>query len=202
VLGLIGKKVGMTQAFDEKENLVALTVIEAGPCPVIQVKTADRDGYVALKVGFGTSRRAGKARQGESKGVGAPSILREFRLGGSPVHAVGDLLDVDVFKAGERVDVIGRSKGRGYAGAVKRHNFRGGPRSHGQSDRHRAPGSIGASSDPSRVFKGVRMAGHMGDDRVTVRGLTVYGVDKSRNLILLRGAVPGGKGATVVVRKR
>lgn len=196
----------MTQVFDENEQLIPLTVVEAGPCPVVQVKTEERDGYAALKVGFGEvkpQRMTAPARGVFDKaGVAPQRVIKEFRVEGEPEQGVGDALNVELFEAGEVVDVSGRSKGRGFAGTVKRHHFAGGPKTHGQSDRHRAPGSIGQSSTPSKVMKGLRMAGHMGDRNVTVRGLTVFGVDAERNLLLIKGAVPGGKGATVVIRKR
>lgn len=204
--GLIGKKMGMTQVFDEDDNLVTLTVIEAGPCPVVQVKTEDTDGYRALKLAFDETKpaRVTKPAAGvfAKAGIGPHRVLKEFRLAEVGEHSVGDVLNADVFEAGDTVDVSGRSKGRGFAGGVKRHGFKGGPKTHGQSDRHRAPGSIGQSSTPSRVMKGLRMAGHMGDRNVTVRGLSVFGVDAERNLLFLRGSVPGSKGGTLIIRKR
>jgi len=206
VLGLIGKKVGMTQIFDDSEQMVPLTVVEAGPCPVVQVKTEASDGYAALKVAFGDAKesRMTKPERGvfDKSGVALHRVLKEFRVDGEPEQAVGDVLNVTLFEAGEVVDVSGRSKGRGFAGGVKRHGFKGGPKTHGQSDRHRAPGSIGQSSTPSKVMKGIRMAGHMGDRNVTSCGLTVFGIDEDRNLLLIKGAVPGGNGSTVVIRKR
>ena len=206
MLGLIGKKVGMTQIFDDSEQMVPLTVVEAGPCPVVQVKTEASDGYAALKVAFGDVKesRMTKPERGvfDKSGVALHRVLKEFRVDGEPEQAVGDVLNVTLFEAGEVVDVSGRSKGRGFAGGVKRHGFKGGPKTHGQSDRHRAPGSIGQSSTPSKVMKGIRMAGHMGDRKVTSRGLTVFGIDEDRNLLLIKGAVPGGNGSTVVIRKR
>lgn len=204
--GLIGKKMGMTQVFDEDDNLVTLTVVEAGPCPVVQVKTEDSDGYCALKLAFDETNlaRVTKPAAGvfAKVGIGPHRVLKEFRLAEDGEHRVGDVLNADVFEAGDTVDVSGRSKGRGFAGGVKRHGFKGGPKTHGQSDRHRAPGSIGQSSTPSRVMKGLRMAGHMGDRNVTVRGLSVFGVDAERNLLFLRGSVPGSKGGTLIIRKR
>ncbi len=206
MLGLIGKKVGMTQVFDDSEKLIPLTVVEAGPCPVVQVKTEESDGYSALKVAFGAVKelRLTKPEHGvfEKSGVAARKMLKEFRVDGQPEQDVGDELNVSLFEAGEVVDVSGRSKGKGFAGTVKRHNFAGGPKTHGQSDRHRAPGSIGQSSQPSKVMKGIRMSGHMGDRNITARGLTVFGVDVERNLLLIKGAVPGGNGSTVVILKR
>jgi large subunit ribosomal protein L3 len=206
VLGLIGKKVGMTQVFDEAEQLIPLTVVEAGPCPVVQVKTGDSDGYSALKVAYGDvkEQRLTKPQKGifEKSGVKAHAKILEFRVDGGAEQGVGDVLNVSLFEAGEVVDISGRSKGKGFAGTVKRHNFAGGPKTHGQSDRHRAPGSIGQASQPSKVMKGIRMSGHMGDRNVTIRGLTVYGIDVDRNLLLIKGAVPGGRGSTVIIRKR
>jgi large subunit ribosomal protein L3 len=203
---LIGKKVGMTQVFDDAEQLVPLTVVEAGPCPVVQVKTEDSDGYSALKVAFGDvkAQRMTKPKWGvfEKSGVAPHAMIKEFRVDGGAEQGVGDVLNVSLFEAGEIVDISGRSKGKGFAGTVKRHHFAGGPKTHGQSDRHRAPGSIGQSSQPSKVMKGIRMSGHMGDRNVTTRGLTVFGVDFDRNLLLIKGAVPGGRGSTIIIRKR
>lgn len=206
MLGLIGKKVGMTQVFDEGEQLIPLTVVEAGPCPVVQVKTGDSDGYSALKVAYGDvkEQRLTKPQKGifEKTGVKPHAKLLEFRVDDGVEQNVGDVLNVSLFEAGEVVDISGRSKGKGFAGTVKRHNFAGGPKTHGQSDRHRAPGSIGQASQPSKVMKGIRMSGHMGDRNVTIRGLTVYGIDVDRNLLLIKGPVPGGRGSTVIIRKR
>ena len=206
MLGLIGKKIGMTQAFDEAEMLVPVTVLEVVPCPIVQIKNWDSDGYMALRVGYDETQvnRLNRAHQGVFKkaGVNPHRGLAEFRVDDVSEYAIGETLNVSMFEAGEVVDVTARSKGRGFQGGVKRHGFRGGPKTHGQSDRHRAPGSIGQSSNPSRVFKGMRMAGHMGDERVTVRGLKVVSVDTNQNLLLLKGAVPGGKGAAVVIEKR
>ena len=206
MLGVIGKKIGMTQAFDERAALTAVTVVEVYPCPIVQIKDQNSDGYAALKVGFGKTKveRVSRPALGtfEKAGVDPHRVLREFRVDDVSEYAVGDTLGVEVFEAGEQVDVTGRSKGRGFQGTVKRHSFAGGPKTHGQSDRHRAPGSIGQSSTPSRVFKGMKMSGHMGDRQVTVKGLTILTVDSDRNLLLLKGAVPGSKGAMVVVCKQ
>jgi len=159
-----------------------------------------------LKVAFGDIKVQRTTKPGRgvfSKGGVAPhSMIREFRVDGVAEQGVGDFLDVSLFEAGEVVDISGRSKGKGFAGTVKRHHFAGGPKTHGQSDRHRAPGSIGQSSQPSKVMKGIRMSGHMGDRNVTIRGLTVFGVDLDRNLLLIKGAVPGGRGSTIIIRKR
>lgn len=206
VLGMIGKKIGMTQAFDDQERLMPVTVLEMTPCPVVQVKDQASDGYTAIKVGFKETKtaRLTRAKQGVFKkaGVASHKGLKEFRLDDVSGYSVGQLLGVGIFEVGEIVDVTGRSKGLGFQGAVRRHNFSGGPKTHGQSDRHRAPGSVGASSSPSRVFKGTRMAGHMGDAQVTVKGLTIVRVDAERNLLLVKGAVPGGQGGMVVIEKR
>lgn len=206
MLGLIGKKIGMTQAFDEAELLTPVTVLEVVPCPIAQVKDRDSDGYTALRVAYHKTRanRLNRAEQGVFKkaGIAPHRGLAEFRVDDVSEYATGEVLDVGMFAVGEIVDVTGRSKGRGFQGGVKRHGFRGGPKTHGQSDRHRAPGSIGQSSTPSRVFKGMRMAGHMGDRRVTVRGLRVVRVDTTQNLLVVKGAVPGSKGSLVVIEKR
>lgn len=206
MLGLIGKKIGMTQAFDDNERLAPVTVIEVTPCPVVQVKSQDSDGYDAVKVGY-TATKANRLTRPElgvfkKAGVDPHRGLHEFRLEEAASQEVGDTLDVSLFEAGEIVDVTGRSKGRGFQGGVKRHGFRGGPKTHGQSDRHRAPGSIGQSSDPSRVFKGTRMAGHMGDRQVTIKNLQILQVDSEKNLLIVKGAVPGARGEMVVIKKR
>ena len=206
MLGLIGKKIGMTQAFDQEGNMVSLTVVEAGPCPIVQIKDEAREGYTSLRVGFDeiAPDKISRPRRGvfEKASVAPQRVLREFRIKDTSSYAVGECLDVELFEAGERVDVTGKAKGKGFQGGVRRHGFKGGPKSHGQSDRHRAPGSIGQSSYPSRVFKGTRMAGHMGDGRITTKGLQVVKVDKDRNLLLLKGSVPGARGGIVMIRKR
>jgi large subunit ribosomal protein L3 len=200
--GIVGTKVGMTQLFDPEAGTVTpVTVIEAGPCPVVAVRTPDADGYAAVQLAFGATkeRRLGKPRAGHLRaaGVGPHRTLVEIRDAAG--LAVGDTVTVDAFAPGDRIKVTGRSKGKGFAGTVKRHNFGRGPVTHG-SHNVRAPGSVGASATPSRVFKGVRMAGHMGDERVTQRGLRVVDVDAERNLLVVRGAVPGSNGQTVIVR--
>ena len=199
--GLLGKKLGMTQIFDETGQVVPVTVLEVGPCVVTQVKTMDRDGYEALQIGFGELRRATSPQRGHLKASGASSkVLREIKTNQIAEFNVGQVLDCTVFEAGGLVDVSGTSKGKGFAGVMKRHNFRGGPKTHGQSDRHRAPGSIGASATPSRVVKGMKMAGRMGNKRVTVQNLTVVRVDPERNVVLVRGSVPGASGEVILVR--
>ncbi len=196
----------MTQAFDDQEDLTPVTVIEVQPCPIVQVKNEDSDGYTALKLGFDpiSENLMNQPDQGAFEKAKVPSHrrLREFRVDDVSEHSVGDLVHVDIFEPGELVDVTGKSRGKGFQGTVKRHGFAGGPKTHGQSDRHRAPGSIGQSSYPSRVFKGTRMSGHMGDRQVTVKGLKVIRVDKDRNLLAVKGAVPGSRGTMVIIKKR
>jgi len=205
VTGLIGKKVGMTQLFHSDGSVQPATVLKAGPCVVAQVKTVEADGYAAVQLGLVEAKVAkeNKPTQGHFKKAGVPPtrVRRELKLidGGDPLKA-GDQVSVSMFADGERVDVIGTSRGKGFQGVVKRHHFAGGRASHG-SMFHRAPGSIGASSYPSRVVKGMRMGGHMGTDRVTVRNLKVLRVNAENNLLLVEGSVPGGPNAVVVIRK-
>ena len=200
-LGIIGKKLGMTQVFREDGTAEAVTAIEAGPCTVVQVKTAAKEGYSSAQLGFGEARRLKSPQKGHLKGLGQFKHLREFKVDNGEEVEVGQKIDVSLFKGGDFIDVIGVSKGKGFAGVVKRHHFSGGPKTHGQSDRHRAAGSIGAGTSPGRVFKGMRMAGHMGDRRVTVHNLEVFEADLARNLLLVRGAVPGGRNGLVLIRK-
>ncbi|KPJ49485.1 MAG: 50S ribosomal protein L3 [candidate division Zixibacteria bacterium DG_27] len=192
---MLGRKVGMTRVFDENGEVVPATVIEAGPCSVVQVKTPENDSYSAVQLGFGKirSKLVSKPMGGHFKKAGLePSRwLREGEISPEEAVKVGEMLTVDVFKVGDKVNVTGTTKGLGFQGGVRRHHFRGGPKTHGQSDRLRAPGSIGASSYPSRVWKGTRMAGQMGNVRQTVKNLTVVAVDPKSNLLLLRGSVPG-----------
>ncbi len=198
--GILGRKLGMTQVFEKSGGASAVTVIEAGPCVVTQVRTQERDGYAAVQLGFGTAKRVNKAMRGHLKKLGDFRYLREFRVDDPGEHKVGEKVGVELFQEGDYVDVTGTSKGRGFAGGVKRYGFRGGPRTHGQSDRHRAPGSIGAGSTPGRVWKGMHMAGHMGAERVTVRHLQVIESDPGRGLLLVRGAVPGARNGLVHIR--
>ena len=200
--GIIGKKLGMTQLFDQESGVVTpVTVIEAGPCPVVQVRTTEVDGYSALQLAYGEikERKLSKPEVGHLKhaGVAPHRHLIEFR--DAEGFAAGERVTVEAFEVGDRVKVSGRSKGKGFAGTIKRHNFGRGPKSHG-SHNVRAPGSIGASATPSRVFKGIRMAGHRGDERVTQRGLRVAEIDAERNLLLIAGAVPGSVGGIVEIR--
>ena len=205
--GILGKKVGMTQVFDDRGEVVPVTVIEAGPCYVAQIKTVERDGYSAVQLGFDEvkAKRLTRPQVRHLQKSNLPALrhLREIQI--APDDATGfeegEKLTVGIFEAGEYVDVTGTSKGRGFAGVVKRHGFSGGPKTHGQSDRHRAPGSIGACTTPGRVFKGKRMPGRMGGDRVTVQNLEVVLVDPERNLLAVRGAVPGAKNGLVVIQQ-
>jgi large subunit ribosomal protein L3 len=202
IQGLIGKKLGMSQVFDETGLAHPVTVIELGPCVVTQVKTPDTDGYGAVQLGFGLDKRLNSPERGHRRASGFMSrTLREIRTDDPAEFSVGQVLKADVFEAGELVDVTGTSKGRGFQGGVKRHGFRGGPKTHGQSDRLRAPGSIGSSATPGRVFKGLKMAGRMGNDRVTVQNLKVMRVDPERNLVLVEGSVPGPNEGLVMVRR-
>ncbi len=202
IQGFIGRKLGMTQVFDENGVVHPVTVVEAGPCVVNQVKTVATDGYDAVQLGFGLSKRLNKPEQGQRAKSGFMSrTLREVKATDVSAYEVGQVLNADVFTAGEEVDVTGTSKGRGFQGGVKRHGFSGGPRTHGQSDRLRAPGSIGASATPGRVFKGMRMAGHMGHERVTVQNLEIVRVDTERNLLLIKGSVPGPNNGLVIIRR-
>ena len=210
VNGIIGRKVGMTQIFAEDGTVTPVTVIKAGPCVVVQKKSASGpDGYNAVQLGLVEDKpikvkNVSKPLQGhfEKTGGGLPPtrVLKEIRLASEPEANIGDQVKVDVFTDGDKIEVVGRSKGRGFAGTIKRHKFHRGPESHGSMS-VRAPGSIGQSAYPSRVIKGTRSSGHMGDARVTVKGLTVAKVDVENNLIMVRGAVPGAKGSLVVVKK-
>jgi large subunit ribosomal protein L3 len=201
VQGIIGKKIGMGQVFGDDGKVEALTAIEAGPCVVTQVKTLDKEGYSAAQLGFGETKRLNSPRRGHLKKLGQFKHLQEFRVADTGDIKVGDKVDVSLFKEGDLVDITGVSKGKGFAGVVKRHHFAGGPKTHGQSDRHRAPGSIGSTTSPGHVRKGMRMAGHMGNRRVTVRHLQVYKADPERNLLLIRGAVPGAKNGLLLINK-
>jgi len=200
--GIIGKKVGMTQVFGDDGSMIPVTVIQAGPCLVVQKKTTEKDGYNAVQVGLVeklSARRVTSAMRGhfEKAGVQPLRTLIEFAYNGEA--NVGDKVQVDIFKPGDQIDVVGQSKGKGFQGVMKRHNFSGGRATHG-SMFHRAPGSIGASAFPSRVMKGMRMAGRMGGDQVTVKNLRIAKIDEENSLIYIRGAVPGGKNALVVLR--
>ena len=204
VKGMLGRKVGMTQVFDENGHAVPVTVVAAGPCRIAQLKSPETDGYWALQLAFGDPRRTTKALAGHYKkaNIDPARTLVELRLDAKDPgeYQVGDELKADIFEAGEFVDVIGVTKGKGFAGVMKRHNFAGLSASHGTQRKHRSPGSIGACATPGRVFKGMKMGGHMGHQRVTTLNLKVIQADPDRNLLLLRGAVPGPKGGLVMVR--
>jgi large subunit ribosomal protein L3 len=203
--GIIGKKIGMTQLFQENGETVAVTAIQAGPAVVTQVKSRERDGYEAVQVGLVESKvkqsRLSSPEKGHLRGLDNVRYLREFRAADTSSTKRGDKVDVGFLKQGDLVNVVGISKGRGFAGVVKRHHFSGGPKTHGQTDRHRAPGSIGATTFPGRVLKGKRMAGHMGNMRVTTSKLKVVQVDPERNLLLVKGAVPGANGGLLLIEK-
>ncbi len=196
--GIIGKKVGMSQIFRDDGKVQAVTAIEAGPCTVTQVKTVAKDGYNAVQLGFGKPKRPKRSHPKETEQF---KYQRELKLDDNETAEVGQNIDVSLFKVGDLVEVTGISKGKGFAGVVKRHHFAGGPKTHGQSDRHRAPGSIGAGTSPGRVFKGMRMAGHMGDRQVTALNLEVFEADPARNLLLVKGAVPGSKTGLLLIKK-
>jgi large subunit ribosomal protein L3 len=204
--GILGKKVGMTQVFDDRGVAIPVTVIEAGPCFVAQIKTVERDGYSAVQLGMDETKpkrlTQPQLKHLEKSNLPPLQYLREVRVSAEELgnFEEGQKVLVDIFEEGEFVDVTGISKGRGFAGVVKRHGFRGGPKTHGQSDRLRAPGSIGACTTPGRVFKGKRMPGRMGGERVTAQGLKVVIVDAERNLLAVRGAVPGAKNGLLLIR--
>lgn len=203
--GLLGRKIGMTQIFNQRGEAIPVTVVELGPCVVTQVKTKETDGYEAVQIGYGAIRlkNINKPEQGHLRKAGRiVRYVREFGADDVNVYEVGQELTADhLFGVGSPVDVTGTSKGRGFSGVMKRHNFRGGPRTHGQSDRARAPGSIGAGTTPGHVYKGTRMAGRMGNKRVTVQNLSVVEVIGEKNVVLIRGSVPGAKNSLVMVRR-
>jgi large subunit ribosomal protein L3 len=205
VQGIIGRKVGMTQVYEDDGTAIPVTVLEAGPCVVVQRKSKEKDGYSAVQLGLvGATKvkRVTKAMKGHFDKAGLPPcrVLREFRVEDGAEVKVGDKVSVELFAAGDKIDVTGTSKGKGFQGVVKRHHFRGGAATHG-SMFHRAPGSIGASAFPSRVLKGMRAGGHMGAERVTVRNIEVVRVDPANNIMVVRGSIPGGGGGYVVIRK-
>jgi len=199
--GFLGKKIGMTQIFREDGRVVPVTVIQAGPCVVTQVKTKETDGYEAVQLGFGDVKRRNKPESGHLKNSRLSRYLREVATDDTSEFEVGQTIGVDIFESGEKVDVIGTSKGRGFAGVMKRWNFRGGPRTHGQSDRARAPGSIGGGTTPGKVYKGLKMGGHMGNRRITVKGLEIIEIDTERNLLLVKGGIPGATNSLVQIRR-
>jgi large subunit ribosomal protein L3 len=202
--GILGTKLGMTQVFDETGQVVPVTVVQAGPCVVTAVRTPDNDGYSAVQIGFGeiNPRKVTKPVAGlfEKAGVTPRRYIAEIRTSGASDYTLGQELTAELFAAGQSVDVTGRSKGKGFAGVMKRHHFKGLSASHGTQRKHRSPGSIGACATPGRVFKGMKMAGRMGAERTTVQSLTVHAVDGDKNLLLIKGAVPGPRGGLVMVR--
>jgi large subunit ribosomal protein L3 len=202
--GILGTKLGMTQVFDETGQVVPVTVVQAGPCVVTAVRTPDNDGYSAVQIGFGeiNPRKVTKPVAGlfEKAGVTPRRYVAEIRTEGASEYTLGQEITATLFEKGQRIDVTGKSKGKGFAGVMKRHHFKGLSASHGTQRKHRSPGSIGACATPSRVFKGVRMAGRMGAEKTTVQSLTVHAVDSDKNLLLIKGAVPGPRGGLVVVR--
>ena len=202
-IGLIGRKVGMTQVFQDDGTMVAVSVLQVEPNTVTRLRTAERDGYTAVQLGTDASRRLSKPEAGQFKTLAkgtTPATVHEFRLASVDDYAVGQKLDVSLFTVGELVDVTGVSKGKGFAGHIKRHHFKRGPKTHG-SDHHREPGSIGPGTTPGRVYKGMRMAGHMGDERTTIKKLRVIRADAERNLLLVKGTLPGARNALIFVKK-
>ncbi|ACZ61572.1 50S ribosomal protein L3 [Dehalococcoides mccartyi] len=201
IQGIIGKKIGMTQIFQEDGKAQPVTLVEAGPCVVVQVKTEKQDGYEAVQLGYGKAKHITSAVKGQCRGFGEFKVLREVDVDDIATVNVGDQITVSDFKDGEKIDASGVSRGRGFAGVVKRWHFAGGPKTHGQSDRHRAPGSISSTTTPGRIYKGKRMAGHMGNDAVTIRNLVVLKTDAEKNLLMVKGAIPGGKNTIILIKK-
>jgi large subunit ribosomal protein L3 len=207
IQALLGRKLGMTRMFDENGVVTASTLVEAGPCFITHLRTPERDGYVAVQLGFGDKPRPTRPHKGQLKRAGLPDRQGLESLREVPADSLDDLelgarVDASMFAQGEVVDVVGTSKGKGFAGVMRRHNFHGGPKTHGQSDRWRHSGSVGSGTTPGRTFKNMRMAGHQGDARVTVKNLRILSVDPERNLVALRGAIPGPKGGLVMIRKK
>lgn len=209
-LGIIGRKLGMTQIFDEEGNVIPVTVVSAGPCQILEIKDRAKHGYSALKVGFEEdAKNVSKPQAGyyqaiskvAGKTITPKKLVKEFRLDDASAYNVGDVLNVELFETGEKVDVAGKSKGKGFQGVIKRHNFGGGRATHG-SHFHRAPGSIGAHTYPARVWPGQKMPGHMGSENVTVRNLKVFKVDQENNLLLIKGAIPGPAKSLVIIKKK
>jgi len=199
--GIFGRKVGMTTIFEESGDAVPVTVIETPPCVVVQVKTQETDGYEAVQIGFGQRKKVNGPEKGHMRDLGKFKMLREMRVQDISKWEVGQKVGCEIFEPGDLVDVSGATKGRGFAGVVKRHGFHGGPKTHGQSDRHRAPGSIGSGTTPGKVWKGLRMAGHMGTLQATAKSLRVVRTDPDRGVLFVRGSVPGNNGIVVKVRK-
>jgi large subunit ribosomal protein L3 len=207
IQALLGRKLGMTRLFDENGVVTASTLVEAGPCFVTQLRSQEVDGYTAVQLGFGETRRQTKPQKGHLKKAGLPEKQGLAQLREVPADSLDDLelgarIDASMFEQGEIVDVVGTSKGKGFAGVMKRHNFHGGPKTHGQSDRWRHSGSVGSGTTPGRTFKGMRMGGHLGNARITVKNLRILSVDPERNLVALRGAIPGPNGGLIIIRKK
>lgn len=203
IIGLLGRKIGMSVIFDEEDNkAIPVTILEVGPCTVTQIKRMQTDGYEAVQIGFENSTKLNKPKMGHLKRSGNNfKILKEFQAENLNDYQVGQTIDVSIFQEGETVKVSGTSRGKGFAGGVKRYNFKGGPKTHGQSDRHRAPGSIGAGSSPGKVWKGTKMAGHMGSIKVTEIGLKIVKIDNKNNTLSLKGSVPGSRRSLISIKK-
>lgn len=201
IQGIIGKKLGMSEIYGEDGKIAAVTSIEAGPCTITQVKSVAKEGYNSVQLGFGQARKIKSAQQGVMPGSDKLRYLRELRVDNTEGLEVGQKIDVGLFKPGDLVNVTGVTKGKGFAGVVKRYHFKGGPKTHGQSDRERHPGAIGSTTTPGRVLKGRRMAGHMGNEQLTTRNLKVVMADPARNLLVLKGPVPGGTNGLLIIKK-
>jgi large subunit ribosomal protein L3 len=199
-IGLIGRKVGMTQVFQDDGTMIPVSVLAIEPNTVTRVRTPERDGYTAVQLGVEPTKKLTKPKAGQLRDLPQVAVIREFRVDDASGYELGQTLDVSLFEAGDVIDVTGTSKGKGFAGTIKRHHFKRGPKTHG-SDHHREPGSIGPGTTPGRVYRGSRMSGHMGDERVTVKKLEVVRTDPERNLLLVKGSVPGARNALVLVKK-
>ena len=200
--GFLGKKIGMSQVFRDNGEVVPVTVIQAGPCAVTQIKNQKTDGYNAIQLGFGATKNLNKPERGHLKNNEPVKHLREVKTDSLDEYSVGQQINVEIFEVGEKIDVIGTTKGRGFAGTMKRHGFHGGPKTHGQSDRARAPGSIGGGTTPGKVYKGLKMAGHMGNERVTIKNLEILQIDQDRNLLVVKGGVPGAPNGLLIIRRK
>ena len=200
--GFLGKKIGMSQIFRANGESVPVTVIQAGPCAVTQIKSKETDGYNAVQLGFGATKNLNKPERGHLKNSDPVKHLREVKADNLQDYSIGQQISVDIFDVGEKIDIIGTTKGKGFAGTMKRHGFGGGPRTHGQSDRGRAPCSIGGGTTPGKVYKGLKMSGHMGNERVTVKYLEIVQIDQDRNLLVVKGGVPGAPNGLLVIRRK
>jgi large subunit ribosomal protein L3 len=205
MIGIIGRKLGMSQIFDENGKAIPVTIVQVGPCPIIQKKTIDKEGYTSIQIGFSEvpEKKVNKPLLGHFKKHNAKNYryLKEFRLAADNNYAQGDIVDLDIFKANEKIKITGISKGKGFAGVMKRHNFSGFEQTHGVHESFRGPGSVGQCSQPSRIFKGMKMAGHMGSERVTVKNLKIVKIDKEKNILMVKGAIPGHKNCIVYLSK-